>query len=226
MTNTEFTKTPNFVRRLYREASDPTNKYICWSDDGEKIRIVDKEGFIKNTLQKLSKTKEFSGFVRQLNIYGFVKTKGDKNDEAEEYYNCFFKKDQPSLITFVKRESKNKRTDIKLDQHTIENSINYLNNANYKLSNEVAELKTRVEKQDRTINGLLDIFSRVFRSGVQNFNYESSPLETQPDIFSKYKNEIPKIVQKDKILSITENKENSKKKKSDQSSFDMADVFF
>lgn len=221
MNGMDLAKIPNFIRRLYREASDPTNRNICWSEDGERIRITDKEDFIKNTLPRLSKSKEFSGFIRQLNIYGFVKTKGDKNDDTEEYYNCFFKKDQPQMIVFVKRD-KNKRIDIKIDQSNIENSINYLNNTNYKLSNEISELKSRVEKQDRTINGLLDIFGRVFRSGMQNFSYETSPFGNI-DTFNKYTSEIPNTLAKEKILS---NPENNKKNRSEQTQFNLSDIFF
>jgi len=185
MTN-DYSKIPKFLRRLFRETSDPTNDNIVWSEDGDRLRILNKEGFIKNTLQTLSRTREYSGFIRQLNIYGFVKTKNEKNDDIEEYYNCFFKRDQPSLMGFIKREQKSKKGDSKLNIPSLESSINYLTNANFRLSNEVAQLKERIDKQDRTINGLLDILGRVFRTGAQSMGYETHTVQPKPDFFMKY----------------------------------------
>lgn len=230
MTN-DFSKIPKFLRRLYRETDDPNNRYIAWSEDGEKLRIIDKEGFVKNILQTLSKTREYSGFVRQLNIYGFVKTKSEKNEEVEEYFNCFFKQNQPSLMEFIKRERKNKKEENSLNLPSLENSIAYLTNANFRLSNEVAQLKDRVEKQDRTINRLLDILGRVFRSGAQNMGFEIPNTMTRPDFFSKYSLSSDKkdTKQSEKVLSLLlEHEEKSSKKNKSPSNppTDMSGIFF
>ena len=123
MEENDFSKVPKFLRRLYRETSDQTNEYIQWNDNGEKIRIVNKTKFIKHILPALSRTKEYSAFIRQLNIYGFVKTKNEKNDEIEEYYNSFFKRDEPNLMGYIKRVKKFEKIETKLNYPTIENNI-------------------------------------------------------------------------------------------------------
>ncbi len=194
MADSEFNKVPKFLRRLYREVSDPDNKCICWDENGEKIRIVNKEMFVKDTLPKLSKTKEYSGFIRQLNIYGFIKIKNAKNDDTEEYYNCFFKKNDPECMEHITRIKKHTKEDSRLNQSTIENNLAYLTNSNYRLNGEIAELRERVEKQERTINGLLEILGKVFRTGMQNISYENN--------LSKLQSEMPS--------SLIETKKNSK----------------
>ncbi|ELA42473.1 uncharacterized protein VICG_00572 [Vittaforma corneae ATCC 50505] len=181
MIDSELNKIPKFIRRLFREVSDPENKYICWGENGEKIRIVNKDKFVKNTLPRLSKTKEYSGFVRQLNIYGFVKIKSDKNDEIEEYYNCFFKRDEPSLMEHIKRVKKYDEKASRLNHSALENSLTYLTNCNFRLTNELAELRERMDRQERTINGLLEILGKVFRTGAQNISYESNLLKMRSD---------------------------------------------
>ena len=167
-------KVPKFLRRLFREASGPDNNSICWSEDGERIKILSKDLFLKTTLPLLSKTKEYSAFIRQLNIYGFVKVKTERVDDTEEYYHPQFKRDQPGLIPFIKRVSNGNRGDKSVNWQMLENNIAYLTNMNIRLGNDVDNLRERVNRQDQTINGLLDILSRVFRAGIQNFNYDAS----------------------------------------------------
>lgn len=186
MSTPNLNKVPKFLRRLFKETSDPSNEDIAWTEDGNTIRIVNKDAFVKNTLPTLSKTKEYSAFIRQLNIYGFVKVKNEKNDDTEEYYNCFFKRDQPNLMGFMKRTGKASRSESRLNWPSIENSIAFLSNSNFRLSNEVGLLRERVDKQERTINGLLEILSRVFRSGIQNMKMDPSYSQQTVDKFLKY----------------------------------------
>lgn len=224
MGENDFDKIPKFLRRLYRETSDPMNAYIVWSNDGERIRIVNKDKFIKHTLHTLSRTKEYSAFIRQLNIYGFVKMKSEKNDDIEEYYNCFFKKDQPSLMGFMKRVKRAEKVETRLNYPSIENSINYLTNTNFRLSNEISQLKDRMDKQDRTINGLLDILGRVFRTGAQNMGYEASAVKPRPDLFLNYTLEDKK--EHERSLDIFGKNSGEPKRKDEKYIADMSDIFF
>lgn len=221
MSGNDLSKAAKFIKRLYRETSDPSNQYITWSDDGERIRIIDKEGFVKHILPSLSKTKEYSGFIRQLNIYGFVKAKGDRNDDIEEYYSSFFKRDKPGLIAFMKRDSKTKKLDNKIDQTSMENTINYLTTNNYKLSNEISQLKDRLEKQEITLNGILDILGRVFRTGAQNMGYDVAPKISEIEPLFGLTMGSRKT---DTILRIKEKEEEEEKQKKEN--LDMSSLFF
>lgn len=223
MDENELMNVPKFIRRLYKEALDPSNNYVEWSSDGEKIRIVDKEQFIKHTLPRLSKTKEYSAFVRQLNIYGFIKLKNDKNDDIEEYYNCFFKRDEPQLMTYIKRLKRTEKMETPYSHAPcIENSITFLSNSNFRLTAEVAELREKVEKHERTINGLLEILGKVFRTGIQSINLENNFLKTKSDFPANLLGTSNEYNNQDKKGNITEEKE----KKSSSFIGDMNDLFF
>lgn len=225
-------KIPKFLKRLFRESCDPENTYIMWSEEGERIQIINKELFIKNTLPILSKTKEYSAFVRQLNNYGFVKVRGEKSDEGEEYYNPFFKRDQPGLMAFIKRVSKANKTETQLSWSTIENSITYLTNSNYRLSNEIIHLKERIDKQDQTINGLLDILGRVFRTGIQNISIDTPYNKQHVDKFFNYSSEPTsnKLRDIEPVTAIRPSSKNilpkSEDVKKDRDFPDMSDIFF
>lgn len=184
MVENEFQKTPKFLRRLFREVSNPENESISWSENGEKLRITDKTRFINNVLPKISRTKEYSTFIRQLNMYGFVKIRSDKNDETEEYYNSFFRRDDPSQMENLTRFKKYERANSKMSPNTIEDRLGYLTSSNFKLTNELSELKEKVERQERTINGLLEILGKVFRAGASSMNYEKKFLNMRNDFGS------------------------------------------
>ncbi|KAI5148298.1 hypothetical protein ENBRE01_0231 [Enteropsectra breve] len=228
-------KIPKFLKRLYHEVGSPDNPYICWSDDGETIKIANKELFVKHTLQSLSKTKEYSTFIRQLNIYGFIKIKNEKNEDMEEYSNMFFKRNSPHLLEFIKRERKGARNE--LGSLAVENNLNFLSASNYRLSAEVAQLKERVDKQEHTINTLLDILGRVFRSGASNLSYDMPQYTVRKEPSANYflENDISDKSSDSvaKVLGLTTNIErknyNSKDKgNSDKKGHadDMHDIFF
>lgn len=225
MVDGDFSKVPKFLKRLYREATDPTNAYIQWSEDGDKIRIVNKPKFIKHTLPTLSRTKEYSAFIRQLNIYGFVKTKNEKNEDIEEYYNSFFKRDEPHLMNYIKRVKKYEKIETKLNYPTIEHSITFLTNSNFRLSNELSQLKEKVEKQERTINGLLEILGKVFRTGAQTIASQNQVSQVPFDY--------PLTLLQDSTKDKDNTKQNQKfiplpreQKKDDEKISDMNDFFF
>jgi len=170
----EISKVPKFLRRLYRAVDDPSVPYIGWSIQGDRINITDKNQFTQHILPTLSKTREYSAFIRQLNIYGFIKIKADKNGNSEEYYCPYFKKGEPESLRYMKRVKKPHNSDKYLYGSHIENTIDYLTSSNYRMNSEIIQLKERVDRQERTINGLLDILGRVFRSGAQNFSYDTA----------------------------------------------------
>lgn len=179
-----FDKVAKFIKRLYKLANDEEIKELTWNADGTRIRITNKDMFMKNALHLISKTKEYSTFVRQLNIYGFVKAR-ILNTECEEYYNQNFVRGREDLLPFITRE-KDKPVSTSCDRivpptskYSIENAIEYLNNHNFRLGNEVDVLKERLDKQERTINGLIEVLSRVFRVGAKNTTFPTLTNNTR-----------------------------------------------
>jgi heat shock transcription factor 1 len=79
---TEKVKKPNkFLLRTYKMVSETKNHpFVSWTPDGDSLLIKDVDGFTSKVLPKFFKHKNFSSFIRQLNMYDF-----SKNKETDEF---------------------------------------------------------------------------------------------------------------------------------------------
>lgn len=166
-------KSARFVKRLYRIVNDPDVGEIYWSKSGKSFIIPNKENFLKNALPLISKTKEYAAFVRLLNHYGFNKVTSVSDDSEEYVHKNFFKNGERNLmfITRVKYKQPSFSDELynaQRENHIMRQSLEYLNNNNCRLNDELMGLKTRVDKQDKAIDGLIEVLSRVFNVGIQS----------------------------------------------------------
>ena len=82
---------------------------IHWSETGTAIVITDGETFKKLVLdrsEEMFKTRNFTSFVRQLNLYGFRKVPvSGKADPSKnmKFEHVHFKRDKPELMHLVSR---------------------------------------------------------------------------------------------------------------------------
>ena len=77
--------------------AEPT---IAWLPDGSGFKINDRKLFAKHTLPKYFDTLKYKSFIRQINIYGFVrKTKDVAKNDAHygAYVHPCFVRGQPDL---------------------------------------------------------------------------------------------------------------------------------
>ena len=81
---------------------------ISWDTDGKKIIIFDVTKLCNEILPKYYKHRNYSSFIRQLNLYGFHKSKGI-NDNLEKYeHGKFYKnmnKDDIKKMTKIARHN-------------------------------------------------------------------------------------------------------------------------
>lgn len=166
-------KIQKFINRLYSVVNDPNITDIVWSNNGTTILIPDKETFRTKSMSKISKTKEYTAFLRSLHHYNFIKLKRT-DDESDEYYHRYFMQNREDILHFVRREKDRKKgigteiDGIKGDFVYIQSNLNALNQNLYGLNDEVLILREKVEKQEQTINGLMEILSKIFRVGIVN----------------------------------------------------------
>lgn len=178
MHNNSAFKVAKFVKRLYKIVDDPEVKEVLWSKSGKSFIIPDKEAFLKNALSLISKTKEYAAFVRLLNHYGFIKATSI-SDTSEEYFHRHFFKGNEENLGFISRvKYKSSRcdgeiVDYKKESQIMKRNLEYLSTNNYNLSKEVANLKERMDKQDKTISGLIEVLSRVFKVGIQSHEHKA-----------------------------------------------------
>ena len=99
-----------FISKLKLLLSDEKyRKAIRWSESGGAVLITDGEAFKRQVLDEsaeMFKTRNFTSFVRQLNLYGFRKVpvngKGDPSKNME-FEHVHFKRDKPELMHLVHR---------------------------------------------------------------------------------------------------------------------------
>ena len=99
-----------FISKLKLLLSDEKyRRAIRWSENGGAIVITDGEAFKRNVLDQsaeMFKTRNFTSFVRQLNLYGFRKVpvngKGDPSKNML-FEHVHFKRDRPEFMHLVHR---------------------------------------------------------------------------------------------------------------------------
>lgn len=103
---------PAFLQKLYEMVNDPADDLIKWSDTGDSFFVLDQERFANEVLGRWFKHKNFSSFVRQLNMYGFHKIphlqQGVLRSENEtEFWNFEhpnFIRGQPDMLCLIQRK--------------------------------------------------------------------------------------------------------------------------
>lgn len=184
-------KPSKFIIRLYNAVEDPEIPSIVWSSDGSSFLILAKEEFEQNVLPKISKTTEFSGFIRQLNGYDFKK-KTNIDPKIREYAHPNFHKNRTDLFGKLARKSTGL---IKSETVNVQNNIQFLNDSNYRLTSEVVSLKKKVEEQDKKINTLVDMFQQMVNLQVDKSQNMSGNKFQNRQLDFKKKQTSPKYLQ-------------------------------
>ncbi|KAH7921058.1 hypothetical protein BV22DRAFT_1097134 [Leucogyrophana mollusca] len=104
---------PAFLQKLYEMVNDPADHdLIRWSDAGDSFFVMDQERFASEVLGRWFKHKNFSSFVRQLNMYGFHKIphlqqgvlRSDSDTEFWNFEHPHFLRGQPDMLCLIQRK--------------------------------------------------------------------------------------------------------------------------
>ena len=147
-------KSESFLSKLYDILSDITyNEIIHWDTDGKRIIITDVINLCNTILPKFYKHHNYSSFVRQLNMYGFHKSKGIiKSGEGYEHEKLT-KNSTKEEITLMTRQNKKMKIlidYIKSNQKEDSNWNDILSNGN-----EDDVLKYLYEKNEENVQNSL-----------------------------------------------------------------------
>lgn len=194
-------KIQKFIKRLYNIVSDPAITDIVWNTNGTTIIIPDKEKFRTDTMYKISKTKEYTAFLRSLHHYNFIKIKRN-DDYSDEYFHKNFCRGMEDQLCFIRRSKEknnfsNELSLLKRDLLSIQNEISENSQNMFNLSDNISVLQMTVEKQQQKINGLIDILGEVFRMGINN---EKIQPQLRNNVFEL--NEIVNDIQKKDLTSV------------------------
>ena len=183
-------KSESFLSKLYDILSDITyNEIIHWDTDGKRIIITDVINLCNTILPKFYKHHNYSSFVRQLNMYGFHKSKGIiKSGEGYEH-DKITKNSTKEEITLMSRQ--NKKMKILIDY--INSNQKEDSNDNYILTNgnEDDVLKYLYEKNEENVRGSL-----VLKKEMEELKKENNQLNQEIIMFKSILNSHKLILEK------------------------------
>lgn len=173
----------SFLSKLYDIINDITYKdIISWNIEGNGIIIKNTIKLCELVLPKFYNHRNYSSFVRQLNLYGFHKSKGMLKEGEGFEHEIFNKNNSKEQIILISLQNKQKRLlydSLKYnDQENTNNNndILYLNNENLLLrllsekiennSRDIKELKNEMialQKINKNLKDKIQMFHNNFK---------------------------------------------------------------
>ena len=166
-------KKKSFLSKLYDILNNTAYKEIIyWNKEGGGIIIADVNKFSSMILPKYYNHNKYSSFVRQLNLYGFHKSKGvikegegyehdklNKNSTIEDIKQILKKKKRKNyLMNYLYKDSKDNFNNNILEQKNYddENILNFFIEQNENSIKNIDELKKEIEKLENQNRNLYD----------------------------------------------------------------------
>ena len=197
----------SFLERLKKILNNNKNrKIIHWSKDGTMIVISNIFDLSKKILPKYFNHKNYSSFVRQLNLYKFHKIKSTRITDDELFKNEGFKKnnDQIKGIKIIIKNDKNNRNEnckTKIEENDMNISINiksktkddndiskeeltkpYLNKNNKK---EILNILLQKTKENILLENENKINLNKLRKKYERIFFDLKKLDNEIDIYNK-----------------------------------------
>ena len=180
-------KNNSFIFKLYEILNNTLyQKIISWNNDGSAILIKDTNKLCEIILPIFFKHNNFSSFVRQLNLYGFHKSKGMiKEGELFEHEELNKESTNDQIEEIMNKYKRNK-----LNLHFIKNNNNEeeeidMDNNNYSqiFNNDGAILKYLIEKNEENIKNIIEL-----RKEIGDLKAENKKLIEKLEMFNQYFN--------------------------------------
>jgi hypothetical protein len=183
-------KSESFLSKLHDILSDTIyNEIIHWDADGKRIIIADVIELSNLILPKFYKHHNYSSFVRQLNLYGFHKSKGIiKSGEGYEH-ESFCKESTKDEITQMNRTNKKMKillNYIKSNQKDDSNENDFPTNGN-----EDDVLKYLYEKNEENVQNSL-----LLKKEMEELRKENTLLNEEIAVFKSVLNSHKLILEK------------------------------
>lgn len=100
------TSVANFIQKSFEILENKDYEAIIqWMVNGREFAIKEIDDFQDHILPKYFRHRNINSFIRQLNMYGFHKSRKDPSKNI--FSHPFFLKGQPQILHLVKRKIKN-----------------------------------------------------------------------------------------------------------------------
>ena len=138
---------PNFLLKLYNILENEEYKNIIqWGENGQFFIIKNIHNFTEKILPKYFKHKNYSSFIRQLNMYDFHKKKSNQNEHL--FYHQYFIRNQKDSMKEIKRKSNKKNENIPIITNPLDNN-KYTDLVKYSCKNALNDINTNVNINKR-----------------------------------------------------------------------------
>ena len=180
MNSTKNKKKKSFLLKLFDILNDSTYyDIIHWNNEGNGIIIMDTNKFSESVLPNFYIHNKYATFVRQLNIYGFHKSKTIINEGGEGFYHEIFtkfstkekikqimRKNKKKVIKYLLNNNKNNNKNLSNNNHLLNNGnekdiINYLLFKNKESKDNLISLNKEVENLRNINKSLKDEFKKI-----------------------------------------------------------------
>jgi hypothetical protein len=173
-TNQQVNKSESFLTKLYTILSDTTyDEIIHWDNDGKRVIICDVINLCNIVLPKFYKHRNYSSFVRQLNMYGFHKSKGKlKSGEGYEHEKFNANITNEEILKIQKPNKKMKVLEMHIKEKAKDDSST--ENEVIPLGNEDNVLKYLYEKNENNVK-----FSHELKKEIEALKKENTLLNEE-----------------------------------------------
>ena len=200
--STKVKKDKSFLLKLFDILNNTNyNDIIHWNLQENGIIIMDKDKFSQFVLPKFFIHKNYATFTRQLNIYGFNKSK-NKLNEGEGYNHEIFNQNiTKEEIKKIKRKNKINKYLINYIKNDLQINLRVNNNEN----NEKDIINTLLLKNKENSEYLKKLKKEYEEIKFINQNSKEKIYEIQNE-FSEHNIIIEKIIKKENDIIFQENR--------------------
>lgn len=158
----------SFLFKLYDILNDTLyQKIIVWNNDGTAILIKDTNKLSEIVLPKFFKHNNYSSFVRQLNLYGFHKSKGMiKNGELYEHEQLNKKSTKEEIEQIGNQNRRNKFSIKYIENNNKEKNLN--KNDSIFINSEGEILKYLIEKNEENLKNIINLKKEIIELKAEN----------------------------------------------------------
>ena len=197
-------KSESFLSKLHVILGDNTyNEIIHWDNDGKRMIVKDVVNLCNIVLPKFYKHHNYSSFVRQLNMYGFHKSKGilpDGQGYEHEKFNINSTKEEILQMTRVNKKMKILVDYIKSNQKEDSTTeTDFLTTGN-----EDDVLKYLYEKNEENVQNSLELKKEMEQLRKEN-NMLSEEITIFKSILNNHKLLLEKIMKKNNDTPVKTN---------------------
>ena len=173
-TNQQVNKSESFLTKLYTILSDTIyDEIIHWDNDGKRVIICDVINLCNIVLPKFYKHRNYSSFVRQLNMYGFHKSKGKlKSGEGYEHEKFNANITNEEILKIQKPNKKMKVLEMHIKEKAKDDSST--ENGVIPIDNEDNVLKYLYEKNENNVK-----FSHELKKEIEALKKENTLLNEE-----------------------------------------------